>query len=549
MTTPSTPAPETPPVESGQPQPKTPRDGTNKALRVAILYKRNTEPDESLMRWLEENLTQNGQTVFIDRHLEMGVDWAREIEKQIRESDAIIPLLSAESVRSEMMGFEIEHAHETAQVQHGRPYLLPVRVNYTGPLPEPLGGILHPIQYFLWQGNQDKEGLLAELFDALRHLPSAEPVAFPLPEKGHRLTPLPPAPAKTASSEPPPHLWVTPLALESVGGAVPLESQYYVKRVVDTEMQNALSRRDSIVLIKGARQMGKTSLLARGLQFARESGARTAFMDCQKLNAFNLDNVNNFYMTLAESLADQLDLPMLPSEAWDIRRGPNINFERYVRREVLGRLQAPLVWGLDEVDRLFSCSFGSEVFGLFRSWHNERALDPTGPWAGLTLAIAYATEAHLFIPDMNQSPFNVGTRLALDDFLPVQIDELNRRYGNPLKNSEELNRFARLVGGHPYLVRRGLYEFTLNKTSLDTFETMAPLDEGIYGDHLRRILVLLAKDPALMEVVRGLLHEKPCPSPESFYRLRSAGVIAGHSPSDARPRCRLYAMFLRRHLQ
>ena len=548
MTIPTTPAPVNSPGNTGSPQPGIQPDGAAKPLRVAILYKRNAEPDESLMRWLEENLARNGQTVFIDRHLEMGVDWAREIEKQIRESDAIIPLLSAESVRSEMMGFEIEHAHETAQLQFGRPRLLPVRVNYTGPLPEPLGGILQPIQYFLWQGNQDHEGLLVELFDALRRMPAAEPAAFPLPEKGDRLTPLRPQPARTGAAEPAPHLWVTPLALESVGGAVPLESQYYVKRAADAEMQSAIARRDSIVLIKGARQMGKTSMLARGLQFARESGARTAFIDCQKLSAFNLDNVNNFYMTLAESLADQLDLPVLPSEVWDSRRGPNINFERYVRREVLGRLQTPLVWGLDEVDRLFSCSFGSEVFGLFRSWHNERALDPTGPWTALTLGIAYATEAHLFITDMNQSPFNVGTRLALDDFLPVQIDEMNRRHGNPLKNSEELNRFARLVGGHPYLVRRGLHEFTINKTSLDTFETMAPRDEGIYGDHLRRILMLLAKDPALMEIVRGILHEKPCPSPESFYRLRSAGVVAGHTPTDARPRCRLYTMFLRRHL-
>jgi len=265
MTIPSTPVPENISVGSGQPQPKTPLDGTAKPLRVAILYKRNTEPDESLMRWLEENLNRNGQTVFIDRQIEMGVDWAREIEKQIRESDAIIPLLSAESIRSEMMGFEIEHAHETAQIQYGRPRILPVRVDYTGPLPEPLGGILEPIQYYLWQGNQDYEGLLAELFDALRHLPSAEPVTFPLPEKGHRLTPAPPPPDKTAASEPTAHLWVTPLALESVGGAVPLESKYYVKRAVDAEMQNALFHRDSIVLIKGARQMGKTSLLARGV--------------------------------------------------------------------------------------------------------------------------------------------------------------------------------------------------------------------------------------------------------------------------------------------
>jgi len=31
------------------------------------------------------------------------------------------------------------------------------------------------------------------------------------------------------------------------------------------------------------------------------------------------------------------------------------------------------------------------------------------------MAIAYATEAHMFITDMNQSPFNVGTRLSLAD--------------------------------------------------------------------------------------------------------------------------------------
>jgi hypothetical protein len=70
---------------------------------------------------------------------------------------------------------------------------------------------------------------------------------------------------------------------------------------------------------------------------------------------------------------------------------------------VLGRIDGPVVWGLDEVDRLFSCEFGSEVFGLFRSWHNRRSLDPAGPWSRLTLALAYATEAYLFITDLNQS--------------------------------------------------------------------------------------------------------------------------------------------------
>ncbi len=185
---------------------------------------------------------------------------------------------------------------------------------------------------------------------------------------------------------------------------------------------------------------------------------------------------------------------------------------------------------------------------MFRSWHNKRALDPHGPWARLTLAIAYATEAHLFITDLNQSPFNVGTRLTLDDFQPDQVADLNRRYGSPLQNPEQLARFAELVNGQPFLVRRGLYELATQNISFDTFATQADRDEGLFGDHLRRILISLVKDRTLLEVMRAILQGHRQPDSESFYRLRSAGVMAGDSAADARLRCRVYANYLRRHL-
>jgi hypothetical protein len=225
-----------------------------------------------------------------------------------------------------------------------------------------------------------------------------------------------------------------------------------------------------------------------------------------------------------------------------------MNFERFLRREILGKIDKPLVWGMDEVDRLFSCDFGSEVFGLFRSWHNERSLDPTGPWQMLTLAIAYATEAHLFITDINQSPFNVGTRIVLEDFTFDQVSELNRRYGSPLKNPSEVAHFYRLLSGQPYLVRRGLHELATRWTGLEAFENLADRDEGPFGDHLRRILVLLAQDAALCDVMRGVLEGKQGLTTDTFYRLRSAGVLAGESAREAKPRCRLYSTYLKRHL-
>jgi hypothetical protein len=488
-----------------------------KGIRVAILYRSNTEPDGEIVDLLEKELTACRCTVFVDRHLTVGVDWARAIEGEIRQANAVIVLLSAASVGSEMIACEVESAHESRQ-QTGRPILLPVRVQFDGPLPDALGLILDPIHCFKWTSREDHERMVEALIHALM---TSQPII------GKPVGPP----------------W------KPDNGPVPLGCELYVVRPTDHEFQAAIARRDSIVLVKGARQMGKTSLLARGLQRARQDGARVVMTDLQKLNAVELNGVEPFLQALGEFMADPLELDVRPGDAWDERRGANTNFENYLRREVLGRIPGHVVWGLDEVDRLFACPFGGEVFGLFRSWHNERALDPSGPWSRLTLAIAYATEAHLFITDVNQSPFNVGTRLTLEDFSFDQVADLNRRHDSPLKTNGEVRRLYAMLGGQPYLVRRALSELAEGNVTFDQLLAGADRDEGIFGDHLRRILVILAKDPDLYEVVRGILQGRPCPSAASFYRLRSAGVVKGDSPSEVQLRCEIYANFLNTHLR
>jgi DNA-binding SARP family transcriptional activator len=378
----------------------------------------------------------------------------------------------------------------------------------------------------------------------------ADPAAAP---PRHATAPIAPEHLNTRTPEypltpSPLHPFTPSAALEPIGGAVPLDSPYYVVRDRDAEFRAAIERRDSFVLLKGASGVGKTSLLARGLQQARQAGARVVLTDLQKLNAAHLESAEALCQRLAEWIADQLDLDVLPDEVWHPRRGPSANLERYLRREVLGKVEAPIVWGLDEVDRLFEYPFGSEIFRLFRSWHNERALDPSGPWSRLTLAICYATEVHLFITDLNQSPFNIGERLLLEDFTPEQVADLNRRYGAPLKSEAEVTRFYQLVSGHPHLVRLGLHEMASHGTRLAALETQATGDGSVFGDHLQRLRILLARDPDLCEAVRELLQGRPCPTPESFYRLRSAGLIVGDSAHDARLRCQLYTQYLARYL-
>jgi DNA-binding winged helix-turn-helix (wHTH) protein len=333
-----------------------------------------------------------------------------------------------------------------------------------------------------------------------------------------------------------------------VGGAVALDSRFYIERRTDAEFLAALKRQDSLVLVKGARQVGKTSLLARGLQQARRSEAKVIVTDFQNLSAEHLADAEKLFLTLAESVADQLDLPVLPSQTWNPHLSPGINFERYFRRQIFPHIAAPIVWGLDEVDRLFTCAFGSEVFGLFRSWHNKRALDPDGHWRRLTLAIAYATEAHLFITDLNQSPFNVGTRLQLEDFSFGQVQDLNARFGSPLGNEMEVQRIYALIGGHPYLVHRALSEMVTRGLTLAGIEAQATSNDGLFGDHLRRVLLSLLQDAGLRAAVQQVLRGNTNLPPESFYGLRSAGLLLGEASDDARLRCQLYAAYLTKHL-
>ncbi len=498
--------------QATDPVPNEPPIPTETPLKIVLSYRRDTQPDEALTHRIEANFLARGHQVFVDRQAKFSLEWARAIEDRLRDADVLIPLLSAASATSEVLEWEIRTAHEAAQSPGGKPRLLPVRVAFDGkPSPE-LATLLDTIPPFQWLGPQDDQTLLGELTSAL-HGPRPIPPPRPLP----------------------------------VGG-LPLDSEAYVRRASDLTFLAAIDRHDSIVLVRGARQIGKTSLLARGLDRAERDGARVAFSDLQRLNRADLETPEAFYLALGSALADDLELDVHPKHHWDPDRSANVNFETFLRTQILDAEETPLVWGLDEVDRLFTCGFGTEVFALFRSWHNARTRKRSSSWKRLTLAIGYSTEAHLFITDLNQSPFNVGTQVGLDDFTPEQVADLNIRYATPLKTPKDLKTFTALLDGHPYLTNRALFEMSENGRTLNEFAAQADREEGLFGDHLRRILILLAQDPELCEVVRGILRGKSCPDPASFYRLRAAGLIKGESIDTARLRNALYANYLKKHL-
>jgi DNA-binding winged helix-turn-helix (wHTH) protein len=394
----------------------------------------------------------------------------------------------------------------------------------------------------VWQDAIVEENNLTVTVNALRTILGEGNYIETIPRRGYRFIPEVKAVYGAACARP------TPAALHPPGGAVPLGSMLYISRPADDEFCRAIAGKDSIVLVKGARQVGKTSLLARGLNEARGQGAVVVLIDFQQFAAKSFETSETLLSAVAETIAYQLELAPPTDQSGSGLLGATSKFERFLRREVLARIQASVVCGLDEVDRLFSFDYANEIFGLFRSLHNRRALDPNEPWHSLTLAMAYATEAHLFITDLNQSPFNVGTRLMLGDFTLDQVSDLNQRYGAPLKDQDEIERFHKLLGGHPYLTQRALYEMVRSRLGFAAIEAAADQDDGVFGDHLRRMLLSLEQDPALLDQVRRTLQGDSHLSRYDVSRLRNAGVLSGEGPFGPQLRCELYARYLKMHL-
>jgi DNA-binding SARP family transcriptional activator len=326
----------------------------------------------------------------------------------------------------------------------------------------------------------------------------------------------------------------------SSGGALPTGEGHYIVRSQDALLTEALQRRESIILIRGPRHSGKSSLLARGMAGARAGGARAVYLDVSTLSEDEVGGMEELCAALAGRLAMALDLDESPQELWRSHLGPGANLERYMVKRVLSTDDAPLAWALDGADRLLGLRYSDEFFSLLRLWHEKRAFEPDRPWDRLTIAIVCATEPHLYISDLNRSPFNVGARVDMTDFAPDEVAELARRYGLVRLDIAALQGCHTLLGGHPYLTARAFRDMSALGFGWPEYAGSVRSDFGPFGDLIQGLRQSIEADPELTQAVACLTRGAEC-SERGFFRLRSAGVLAGETRAAARWRCGLYA--------
>lgn len=456
----------------------------------------------------------------------IGDDWSQTIDRELREADFVVVLLTNHSSRSEGVLGEMERARRSF-AENGKPRILPVRLAYTGQLPYSLGLILDPLQYSLWRGRTESGRIVEELLRAMGG------GALPSPDLGSPQTQDSTPPAYAAMIPPP-------------GGTLDVDDPLYIEQAV-AKTAFAHVRKpppELTVVLKAPRQMGKSSLLVRLVAAAMRSGKRAVLLDLQILGHLITDE-SQLYRRFAAMIAEQLELPANADTFWDSKTPEPLNCTRFLQQQILPYTNPSVLLAIDEAERLIDSPFREDFYGMLRSWHNLRGNPITPVWKKLGLVLVISTEPAFLIEGV-QSPFNVVDPISLNPFTLADVSHLNRLHGSPL-TSAEVTRLHHLVGGQPYLIRKALYEVGGAYGSLTPNQLFdsAVTENGPFRDHLRRFLLKLEELPeikaALAAVVRGV-------TPKDIrlvYRLQSAG-LATVMDGQARPSCELYETFFQR---
>ena len=346
---------------------------------------------------------------------------------------------------------------------------------------------------------------------------------FPALLEQHWVNQNNPQATETTTAMPTAGLTTEHYVLESPEGQVPVASGLYIERqtIEQTCYQEILQPR-AFIRIKAPRKMGKTSLIARILDYGRSQNYHTVRLSLRSAGTEVFAASDRFLRWFCNNVTKQLGLESRLNDYWDEDMGPLINSTIYFQGYILKEISNPIVLALDGIDQLFQYpELAGDFFVLLRSWYEETK--DNSVWQKLRVVLAHSVEVYIPLPT-NHSPFNVGLAIELPTFNQEQVQDLAQRHQLPL-TTPELEQLMKLTGGFPYLIRLALYQSSRLNIHIKTFLQDATIAMSIYQKHLQYLLWKLQQSPPLAEAFHQVLTAPIQLEMEVAFNLKSLGLV------------------------
>lgn len=335
-------------------------------------------------------------------------------------------------------------------------------------------------------------------------------------------------------------------------GQVPLASSFYIERPpIEQRCYQEILQPGALIRIKASRQMGKTSLMARILDEARKHGCQTVPLSFHLAEKAVFASLDTFLRWFCESVGRKLKQLDQLDDYWTIY-GSKDKTTAYFEECLLEEIDSPLVISLDGVERIFPYpDIAEDFFSLLRAWYEYAKYGDHSSelWKKIRLVLVHSKEVYIPL-NINQSSFNVGLSIELQEFSQEQVKNLVERHQGLNWTEDQIEKLMDMVGGHPYLIRLALYHVQNQGITFEQLLQTAPTEAGIYSDHLRGHLRNLEPHPylaaAFSQVVKNSVPIEL--DSESAFKLHSMGLVVYRHENKVMPRCDLYRQYFQNRL-
>lgn len=342
------------------------------------------------------------------------------------------------------------------------------------------------------------------------------------------------------------------------GGTLPPGTPSYVERPADRELYAALLRGE-LCYVLTARQMGKSSLMARTAKRLQSQGVRTAAIDLSYVGSKKSElTPNHWYFGVADAIYRRLGTAGSLREWWEEHAGvPDAQrLIDFFREVLLPAFPESLVVFVDEIDSTLGLGFTDDFFAALRACHNARATEPI--FERLTFTLLGVATPDQLIQDTRRTPFNLGRRIDLTDFSDEEVRPLAAGlHTDSSVAAQRLDRVLHWTSGHPYLTQALCSAVASRAADADVADGADPVDRVVLDVFLsprarraetnftrvRELLVQRGHGRALLRLYRQVrLGQAVSDDPTSprFALLKLSGVVKVSDSGRLEVRNRIY---------